>query len=83
MLGQGKNGWNAYGQVKTTNVEDLCFLYQLPDLGRLEMFEFVVVGGREIRNHRPVMSSNNYTTAPSRVILINPVLSADALASTA
>lgn len=42
----------------------------------LQMVDFVLVGGRQVRHQRPVMTSDNGTATASRLSIINPVLRA-------
>ena len=79
MLRQGKNCWNAHSQVKTADIEKISVFYQLPNIRGLEMLQLVVIGGCEIGDHGPVMASDHDTTAPRRVVLVDPVLGTDSL----
>ena len=83
MLGQGKYCWNAHSQVIPADIKKIGVFHQLPDFRGLQMLQLVVIGGCEIGDHGPVMASDHDTTAPRRVVLVDPVLGADSLAGAA
>ena len=56
-----------------TNKVVRCALDELPNLGALQMLKVIVVCSTQIGAHGAVVSSNNNSTAPSLLFLVDAV----------
>jgi hypothetical protein len=63
--------------VVSTDIVDLGFLDQRPNLGLLEVLKLVLVGSSEVGAHAAVMASDDNTALTGGLGLINTVLSVD------
>lgn len=60
------------------NVEELCCLSQLPHVRLLQMLQLVLVRGRQVGAHAPIVPGNNDTASSCRLGVVNAVFGMDA-----
>ena len=78
LLSQSQNGLNGDSQMVAADVEELCVLDLLPDLGLLQMVHLVQIRGSEVGAQRTVVARDDDTTAAGGGLLIIAVFGLDA-----
>lgn len=63
FFSQCQDGRHAHGQMVATDEVDRGLLNECPDVGRLEMLDFVFVGGSQVRAHAAVVAGDDHATA--------------------
>lgn len=77
LLGQLLDGRWAHGQVVATDKVVGGSLDELPDLGRLQVLEIVVVGGAQVGDHGAVVVGDDNSTAAGGLLGVDAVLNSE------
>ncbi len=77
MTDQGRRTSHT-GEMETTNIVEVGVLGKLPDLGLLEMFDVVEVGGAEVGAERTVRAGDDGAAAAGGGVGVDAVLDAQA-----
>ena len=74
LLGQGQDGGHADREMVTPYIVDLGFFDQIPDPGLLQVRELVLVRGRQVRAHAPIMACDDDATPARRYVVDGQIL---------
>lgn len=63
LLGQGEDRGHAHGQMVAADKIERGLLDECPDVGRLEVLDFVLVGGGQMRAHAAIVARDDDAAA--------------------
>lgn len=78
FFGQRQDGRHAHGQMVTADEIKRGLLNERPDVGRLEMIDFVLVGGSQVRAHATVVTGDDDAAAAGGDIGVHTIFHAEA-----
>lgn len=78
FFGQRQDGRHAHGQMVTADEVERGLLNERPDAGRLEMIDFVLVGGSQVRAHATVVTGDDDATAAGGDLGVHTIFHAEA-----
>lgn len=78
FFGQRQDGRHAHGQMVTADEIERGLLNECPDIRRLEMLDFVLVGGSQMRAHAAVVAGDDDAAAARGGVGVHAILHAKA-----